>query len=48
LSILQPAKVATPELAVTGLVVHVSVPPPGLVPIASVIDAELLVTVLPY
>jgi len=44
---LHPAKVATPEEAASGLVVHVSVPLPGFVPIASVIDAELLVTVLP-
>ena len=47
LSILQPAKVSTPATAVLGFVVHVSVPPPGFVPIASVIDAVLPVTVLP-
>ena len=43
----QPEKVATPELAVPGLVVHVNVPPPGLVPMASVTLALLDVTVLP-
>ena len=37
--ILQPAKVATPPLAVTGLAVQVSAPLPGFVPIASVIEA---------
>ena len=47
LSILQPAKVSTPATAGFGFVVHVSVPPPGFVPIASVIDAVLPVTVLP-
>ena len=44
--ILQPAKVATPLLGVSGLVVQASVPP-GLVPMARVIDAAELVTVLP-
>ena len=39
----QPAKVATPAVAVTGLVVQPSVPP-GLVPIARVIGAEAVVT----
>src|SRR5258707_10845681 len=44
---LQPANVATPEEALSGLAVHVSVPPPGFVPIARVIGAELPVTGLP-
>jgi len=48
LLILQPANVATPEEAdFERPPVQVSVPPPGFVPMASVIDAELLVTVLP-
>jgi hypothetical protein len=47
LSILQPAKLATPLEAFSGLVVHVSAPPLGLVPIASVMLALLAVTVLP-
>src|SRR3954453_14762621 len=47
LSILQPAKASTPATAFFGFVVHVSVPPPGFVPIASVIDAVLPVTVFP-
>ena len=43
----QPAKVATPAVAVTGSVVHANVPP-GLVPMARVIGAEAVVTtVLP-
>ena len=45
--ILQPAKVATPETAVTGLLVQVSVPPPGLVPIANETLALLDVMVFP-
>src|SRR5207245_8377880 len=44
---LHPANVATPELAVTGLVVHVRAPPPGLVPMARVTLALEVVTVLP-
>jgi hypothetical protein len=47
LLILQPAKLSTPEEAFFGLAVQVSVPPLGLVPIASVIEAELVVTVFP-
>ncbi|HEX4529934.1 MAG TPA: hypothetical protein VIA11_10955 [Acidimicrobiia bacterium] len=47
MSILQPAKVATPEAAAFGFAVHVRVPPPGFVPIVKVIDAELPVTVFP-
>ena len=47
LSILQPANVATPATAVTGLVVQVSVPDPGFVPIARVTLEVSLVTVLP-
>src|SRR5205085_2577666 len=47
LSILQPAKVTTPDDAVTGLVVHVTVPPPGLVPMAKLTLALELVTVSP-
>ena len=43
--ILHPAKVATPATAVTGLVVHVSVPVP--LPIARVIAETLLVTTSP-
>jgi hypothetical protein len=43
-----PVNVATPELAdFERPPVHVSVPPPAFVPMASVIEAELL-TVLPY
>jgi len=45
---LQPANVSTPEEALCGFVVQVSVPPPGFVPIASMIEAELPVTVLPF
>ena len=44
---MHPANVATPDVAASGLVVQVSVPPPGLVPIASVMLALLVVTVLP-
>ena len=44
--ILQPAKLAMPVLAVSGLVVQASVPP-GLVPTASVIELVALVTTLP-
>ena len=44
--ILQPAKVATPALAASGLVVQARVPP-GLVPMARVIELVALVTVLP-
>ena len=47
LAIEQPAKVATPDVAATGFVVHVNVPPPGLVPIANVTLALLDVTVFP-
>ena len=47
LSILQPANVATPATAATGLVVQVSVPDPGFVPIASVTLEVFPVTVLP-
>ena len=47
LSIAQPAKVSTPDVAASGLVVQVSVPALGLVPIASVMLALLDVTVLP-
>ena len=39
-------KVATPLRALT-IVVPPSVPPPGLVPMASVIEGVLVVTVLP-
>src|SRR4029077_2411472 len=47
-TILQPAKVATPLEAATGLVVQVSVAPlPGCVAIASATDADDVVTVLP-
>ena len=42
----QPAKVATPALAASGLVVQASVPP-GLVPRARVIELVALVTTLP-
>ena len=44
---LQPAKVATPATAVTGLVVQVRVPVPGLVPMARVTAEVSVVTVLP-
>lgn len=47
LLMLQPANVSTPELAFFGFAVQASVPPPGFVPIASVIEAELVVTVFP-
>ena len=42
----QPAKVATPLVAVTGSVVQASVPP-GLVPIARETGAEAVVTTVP-
>src|ERR1700733_10460552 len=44
---LQPARVATPAAAALGLLVQVSVPGPGLVPIARVTDEVSVVTVLP-
>ena len=47
LLILHPAKVATPELAASGLVVQVRAPPPGLAPMARVTLALEVVTVLP-
>jgi hypothetical protein len=47
LSILHPANVATPDVALTGLLVHVNVPPPAFVSIANAIEAVLFVTVLP-
>ena len=40
----QPAKVATPAVAVTGLVVQASVPPTLVLPMARVIGAEAVVT----
>lgn len=47
LLMLQPAKIATPEAAIFGFALHVSVPPLGFVSIASVMEAVELVTVLP-
>ena len=44
--ILQPAKLAVPVLALSGFVVQARVPP-GLVPMASVIELVAVVTVLP-
>src|SRR5437773_1793505 len=41
-----PLNVATPAVALI-VAVPLNVPPPGLVPIASAIDAVLVVTVLP-
>src|SRR5207302_691467 len=47
-TVLQPAKVATPETALFGLAVQVSdAPLPGCVLMANVIEAVELVTVLP-
>src|SRR5450759_2656777 len=43
---LHPEKLATPEVAFSGFVVQVSVPPPGLVPITSVMVALLPVPVV--
>ena len=40
----QPAKVATPAVAVTGLVVQASVPPALVLPMAKLIGAEAVVT----
>ena len=40
----QPAKVATPAVGVTGLVVQASVPPALVLPMARVIGAEAVVT----
>jgi hypothetical protein len=47
LFMLTPLKVATPFEAVSGFLVTDSVPPDGLVPIARVIEALEVVTVLP-